>query len=465
MPAVLGQPVLTLATDAVQQLRAIDESDLSTFWGVITKCKDNLEKGHRLENLSWRLWYCSVHQKGRKENDLAQAVASLPEYFPPRKTPTASPQSLPCRGDSLAITSLELPSSSRSQPETAPQPRPHLQVHAHDRPPPQSQLQPQPQLLPQLDTAPAHTSEPARMIIDVRPEVLPLPRMPHSADSNTTVVEPFAPPAQPQAHQQTLAPSVRVASPPAAAPAPGGASDGKVKFFFSETNSERSDEGEPSDHLVAGPATAAAARATLLSAPPAAPRIRPTVFSPPPKPKPAASASRPPVLAHRPAGPSAALQDEAGPESDYSTDTYADDDDDDYDDDDDFDDDYDDYDDEDDPLASGSGSIMFEKVDITDSPQQSPEKRRSLLSDALLRTSAGTSLKRIRTHSRLNVASHDHTGDPAPVQDNLHADPHLTELTESLRQNLMHERRQPFLMSRNPSAASEQQNYEDPEYW
>jgi len=29
-------------------------SEISAIWGVFTKCKDNLENGHRLENLSWR---------------------------------------------------------------------------------------------------------------------------------------------------------------------------------------------------------------------------------------------------------------------------------------------------------------------------------------------------------------------------------------------------------------------------
>lgn len=32
-------------------------TDISLVWNVFSKCKDNLENGHRLENLTWRIWY------------------------------------------------------------------------------------------------------------------------------------------------------------------------------------------------------------------------------------------------------------------------------------------------------------------------------------------------------------------------------------------------------------------------
>ncbi|KAH6600680.1 hypothetical protein BASA50_002064 [Batrachochytrium salamandrivorans] len=61
MPPALPEPVLTLSIDNLVKLTSIDMDDLSTIWNVFTKCKDNLENGRRLENISWRLWYRSCH--------------------------------------------------------------------------------------------------------------------------------------------------------------------------------------------------------------------------------------------------------------------------------------------------------------------------------------------------------------------------------------------------------------------
>ncbi|KAJ8324381.1 hypothetical protein O5D80_006642 [Batrachochytrium dendrobatidis] len=61
MPAPLPEPVLTLSIGNLAKLTSIDMDDISTIWNVFTKCKDNLENGRRLENISWRLWYRSSH--------------------------------------------------------------------------------------------------------------------------------------------------------------------------------------------------------------------------------------------------------------------------------------------------------------------------------------------------------------------------------------------------------------------
>jgi hypothetical protein len=63
----MDQPVLTLAIDTLQKLNTIDEKQLSTIWNLFTKCKDNIENGRRLENLSWRLWYRSCHPPSAQE--------------------------------------------------------------------------------------------------------------------------------------------------------------------------------------------------------------------------------------------------------------------------------------------------------------------------------------------------------------------------------------------------------------
>ncbi|KAI9311680.1 hypothetical protein BX666DRAFT_1881548 [Dichotomocladium elegans] len=53
----LGVPVVSLSVPNIHKLNAITSDDLSCMWTVFTKCKDNLENGRRLENMSWRLWY------------------------------------------------------------------------------------------------------------------------------------------------------------------------------------------------------------------------------------------------------------------------------------------------------------------------------------------------------------------------------------------------------------------------
>lgn len=53
---MLELPVLGL-TSNVSKLDAIDADHLKGLWTLFTKCAENLENGRRLENLSWRLWY------------------------------------------------------------------------------------------------------------------------------------------------------------------------------------------------------------------------------------------------------------------------------------------------------------------------------------------------------------------------------------------------------------------------
>ncbi|PFH48306.1 hypothetical protein AMATHDRAFT_91065, partial [Amanita thiersii Skay4041] len=48
-------PVLAVAADAVRDLDGREA--LSSLWTLFTKCKESLQDGRRLENISWRLWY------------------------------------------------------------------------------------------------------------------------------------------------------------------------------------------------------------------------------------------------------------------------------------------------------------------------------------------------------------------------------------------------------------------------
>ncbi|QSL64623.1 hypothetical protein MERGE_001924 [Pneumocystis wakefieldiae] len=52
-----SDPVLSLVSDSIEKLSILDLESLSCIWTVFAKCAENLENGYRLENLSWRLWY------------------------------------------------------------------------------------------------------------------------------------------------------------------------------------------------------------------------------------------------------------------------------------------------------------------------------------------------------------------------------------------------------------------------
>ncbi|KAJ3182336.1 hypothetical protein HDU87_008499 [Geranomyces variabilis] len=78
MPISLAEPVLTLAFNNIQKLTTIDEDDIQAIWNVFTKCKDNLENGRRLENISWRLWYRSCHGHSPEDDDEETSALDIP---------------------------------------------------------------------------------------------------------------------------------------------------------------------------------------------------------------------------------------------------------------------------------------------------------------------------------------------------------------------------------------------------
>ncbi|KIJ60358.1 hypothetical protein HYDPIDRAFT_32324 [Hydnomerulius pinastri MD-312] len=60
MLATFPAPVLSVTADAVRDLQGHDA--LSSLWTLFTKCKESLQDGRRLENISWRLWYRELVQ-------------------------------------------------------------------------------------------------------------------------------------------------------------------------------------------------------------------------------------------------------------------------------------------------------------------------------------------------------------------------------------------------------------------
>ncbi|KAG1821592.1 uncharacterized protein BJ212DRAFT_1332256 [Suillus subaureus] len=77
MLTTLPTPVLSVAPDAVKDLQGQDA--LSALWTIFTKCKESLQDGRRLENISWRLWH--------RELILAQQ-----SYLPPTPDSVSNPK-------------------------------------------------------------------------------------------------------------------------------------------------------------------------------------------------------------------------------------------------------------------------------------------------------------------------------------------------------------------------------------
>ena len=56
MPSQLNAPVLTLDVAKIDQVNPRDIASLKNFWTVFNQCSQNIKDGRRLENMSWRLW-------------------------------------------------------------------------------------------------------------------------------------------------------------------------------------------------------------------------------------------------------------------------------------------------------------------------------------------------------------------------------------------------------------------------
>ncbi|KIN01192.1 hypothetical protein OIDMADRAFT_122620 [Oidiodendron maius Zn] len=56
MPATLDTPVLTVDVGLIHKVDTRNVENLFSMWTVFSRCAGSLEEGRRLENLSWRLW-------------------------------------------------------------------------------------------------------------------------------------------------------------------------------------------------------------------------------------------------------------------------------------------------------------------------------------------------------------------------------------------------------------------------
>lgn len=78
-----ADPILTLKPQAVSTLNPADLESVYSLWTVFSKCANVLENGHRLENLSWRLW----------NRELLYESKSTTSQKPSAKLKTGKPES------------------------------------------------------------------------------------------------------------------------------------------------------------------------------------------------------------------------------------------------------------------------------------------------------------------------------------------------------------------------------------
>lgn len=80
-------PVLSVTADAVKDLEGHEA--LTGLWTLFTKCKESLQDGRRLENISWRLWHRELAQvqaqaqaRGQQRRSSSASATCLTAYQP-----------------------------------------------------------------------------------------------------------------------------------------------------------------------------------------------------------------------------------------------------------------------------------------------------------------------------------------------------------------------------------------------
>ncbi|KAL1916217.1 uncharacterized protein VTP21DRAFT_5834 [Calcarisporiella thermophila] len=114
---VLTAPILTFSPSTLDQLSSIDVDGLCSMWTVFTKCKQSLDQGHRLENLSWRLWYREINALDSllPQSKHEERVASPPLAVSPKSFQRILSSSIPSHFSSSFSSSSCLVPTSHSQ--------------------------------------------------------------------------------------------------------------------------------------------------------------------------------------------------------------------------------------------------------------------------------------------------------------------------------------------------------------
>ncbi|KAI0849757.1 DUF1752-domain-containing protein [Daldinia vernicosa] len=91
MPCKAEGLVLTVDPNVIHKVDTNNPQNLFSMWTVFSRCKDSVEQGRRLENLSWRLWNRETFCCEAKELSAASAT-TLPKDIPAQQQISDLPQ-------------------------------------------------------------------------------------------------------------------------------------------------------------------------------------------------------------------------------------------------------------------------------------------------------------------------------------------------------------------------------------
>ncbi|KAG8423676.1 hypothetical protein J3458_000551 [Metarhizium acridum] len=83
MPYRLDTHVLTVDANVIHKVDTANPANLYSMWTVFSRCADSVEQGRRLENLSWRLWQREQLVENANKNT-ASSTASTTATTPPK---------------------------------------------------------------------------------------------------------------------------------------------------------------------------------------------------------------------------------------------------------------------------------------------------------------------------------------------------------------------------------------------
>ncbi|KAG6370769.1 hypothetical protein JVT61DRAFT_10971 [Boletus reticuloceps] len=204
MLATFPVPILSVTTEAVRDLQGQDA--LYGLWTVFTKCKESVQDGRRLENISWRLWYRELIQAQVSYHpSTPESTTPHPKderfrssYFPANANEKVSPElqvlssGLPSPSDPASPSPLP-PSMATMVPPSTPE-RPRISPHSPGSTVPLSSF-----------TRGKSTPCVGRLIVDMLPNQLFIPQYKSSPattaklgapqPSSTFLLPPLPPPA------------------------------------------------------------------------------------------------------------------------------------------------------------------------------------------------------------------------------------------------------------------------------
>ncbi|KAF8464382.1 hypothetical protein BDZ91DRAFT_849688 [Kalaharituber pfeilii] len=116
MPSRLASPVLSVSVTDIAKVDTTNVDNLFTMWTIFSKCADSLENGRRLENLSWRLWHRETTiPEEPEEPESSSATVPAMEVKPVRRECDTTYADMPPLSESVESVASESATSPQSE--------------------------------------------------------------------------------------------------------------------------------------------------------------------------------------------------------------------------------------------------------------------------------------------------------------------------------------------------------------